>query len=108
MLLINKSSRLSRSLHKPDTYGMLVCQALGAKIDGPETVSFNGLEGLELWPRITWTPLFALTWDDLEVESPALFGIHIIFGVTIRTAVQWHVIDRSVLMLAEQSQRCWR
>lgn len=43
-------------------------QMLGADVAGPDKVAFNGLH-LELWPRITWSPLFALTFDDLRVRS---------------------------------------
>lgn len=40
-------------------------QALGARVDGPRPAQFNGLHGLELWPRVTWSPLFAASWDEL-------------------------------------------
>lgn len=41
--------------------------ALGAHIDEPQTtVEFNEIKGLRLWPRVTWSPLFAVTFDDIE------------------------------------------
>ena len=43
-------------------------QALGISVDGPRTVEFNGLPDLEFWPRVTWDPLFATSWDDLEAK----------------------------------------
>lgn len=50
-------------------------QTLGAQIEEPtEELEFNGIKGLKLWPRITWSPLFALTFDDLasKVNGPGL------------------------------------
>ncbi|KAL4423375.1 hypothetical protein ABPG77_004306 [Micractinium sp. CCAP 211/92] len=51
-------------------------QALGAEVDGPQPAEFSGLSGLQLWPRVTWSPLFAASWDELagKVEAP---GLHI-------------------------------
>lgn len=43
---------------------------LGAEIEGPEPREFNGLQ-VDLWPRVSWSPFFALTFADLEV-SPSL------------------------------------
>ena len=39
---------------------------LGAQIDGPEKSEFNGLD-VDLWPRISWSPSFAICFADLEV-----------------------------------------
>lgn len=39
---------------------------LGAQIDGPEKSEFNGLQ-VDLWPRISWSPSFAICFADLEV-----------------------------------------
>lgn len=42
---------------------------IGVSVDEPcSTVSFNGISGLHLWPRVTWSPLFASTFDDLEAK----------------------------------------
>ncbi|KAL4857633.1 UDP-sugar pyrophosphorylase 1 [Chlorella vulgaris] len=46
-------------------------QMLGATVDGPLPAQFNGLNDLQLWPRVTWTPLFACCWDDLEAKVAA-------------------------------------
>jgi UDP-sugar pyrophosphorylase len=47
-------------------------ELLGAKIDPPRgAVSFNGIHGLQLWPRVVWSPLFALTFDDLQSKVQA-------------------------------------
>ena len=46
-------------------------QLVGADVEGPVDATFNGLD-VELYPRVSWTPLFALTFDDLRVStSPA-------------------------------------
>ncbi|CAL5221642.1 g3868 [Coccomyxa viridis] len=42
-------------------------QMLGAQIDGPEQREFNGLQ-VDLWPRISWTPFFAVSFADLEAK----------------------------------------
>ncbi|PSC70970.1 UDP-sugar pyrophosphorylase 1 [Micractinium conductrix] len=52
-------------------------QALGARVDGPAPApEFNGLKGLELWPRVTWSPLWATCWDDVEAHVTAA-GLHV-------------------------------
>jgi UDP-sugar pyrophosphorylase len=51
-------------------------QQLGARVDGPQAVEFNGLKGLELWPRVTWSPIFACCWDDLRQRVQGS-GVHI-------------------------------
>ena len=51
-------------------------QAQGARVDGPQTVEFNGIKGLHLWPRVAWSPLFATSWDDLE-QKVACSKVHI-------------------------------
>lgn len=57
--------------------GMACCtrtlQMLGATIEGPESRSFNGLD-VQLWPRVSWSPLFALTIADLQVCATHLAG----------------------------------
>ena len=45
-------------------------QLVGADVDGPVDATFNGLD-VELYPRVSWTPLFALTFDDLRVSTAA-------------------------------------
>ena len=53
-------------------------QALGARVEGPQDAAFNGIAGLHLWPRVTWTPLFAASWDDLEARlGPHPERVHI-------------------------------
>ena len=42
-------------------------QQLGATIGAPTPREFNGLH-LDLWPRVSWSPLFALTFNDMEVQ----------------------------------------
>ena len=42
-------------------------QMLGASVEGPEQRELNGLP-VELWPRVSWSPLFALTFADLEAS----------------------------------------
>jgi hypothetical protein len=42
-------------------------QQLGANVAGPTPREFNGLQ-IDLWPRVSWSPLFALTWDDVEAR----------------------------------------
>ena len=39
---------------------------LGADIPSPESVEFNGLQ-VDLWPRIAWSPLWALTFSHIQV-----------------------------------------
>ncbi|BDA43416.1 UDP-sugar pyrophosphorylase [Coccomyxa sp. Obi] len=49
------------------------CAALrmaGASIEGPEQREFNGLT-VDLWPRVSWSPFFALTFADLEAKVDA-------------------------------------
>lgn len=46
-------------------------QALGATVDGPLPATFNGIHNLELWPRVTWSPMFAVSWDELESKVAA-------------------------------------
>ncbi|EIE22423.1 UDP-sugar pyrophosphorylase 1 [Coccomyxa subellipsoidea C-169] len=49
------------------------CAALrmaGARIEGPEPREFNGLS-VDLWPRVSWSPFFALTFSDLEAKIDA-------------------------------------
>lgn len=43
---------------------------LGADVAAPTKAVFNGLH-VDLWPRITWSPLFAITFDDLKVGCAA-------------------------------------
>ena len=45
---------------------------LGVAIDEPTTtVTYNNISGLHLWPRVSWSPLFASTFDDLEAKINA-------------------------------------
>ncbi|CAL8468610.1 g8150 [Coccomyxa elongata] len=49
------------------------CAALrmaGATIEGPEQREFNGLT-VDLWPRVSWSPFFAITFADLEAKVDA-------------------------------------
>ena len=39
---------------------------LGAHVGGPQQATFNGLQ-LDFYPRVTWSPFFALTVDDVKV-----------------------------------------
>ncbi len=49
---------------------------LGAQIDGPEQREFNGLQ-VDLWPRISWSPFFAVSFADLEVPALPRFACHL-------------------------------
>lgn len=40
-------------------------QILGAEVDGPSSRDFNGLT-VDLWPRVSWSPHFAVTFADLK------------------------------------------
>ena len=42
-------------------------QQLGADVAGPTQREFNGLT-VDLWPRVSWSPLFALTFDEVEAR----------------------------------------
>lgn len=47
-------------------------ETVGAKVDSPkDDVTFNGIAHLRLWPRVVWSPLFAITFDDLEARVEA-------------------------------------
>ncbi len=41
---------------------------LGVHVEGPQQATFNGLH-LDLYPRVTWSPSFAMTVDDLKVHT---------------------------------------
>ncbi len=41
---------------------------LGVHVEGPRQATFNGLH-LDLYPRVTWCPSFAMTVDDLKVHT---------------------------------------
>lgn len=41
---------------------------LGVHVEGPQQATFNGLH-LDLYPRVTWSPAFAMTVDDLKVHT---------------------------------------
>jgi hypothetical protein len=43
---------------------------LGAHVEGPKQCEFNGLK-VDLWPRVSWSPSFAITFADLEVQDHA-------------------------------------
>ena len=52
----------------------MVCralQSLGATIDGPIRQEFNELS-VDVWPRVSWSPSFALTFSDLKVNFQKL------------------------------------
>ncbi len=42
-------------------------QQLGADVAGPTQREFNGLT-VDLWPRVSWSPLFALTFEEVEAR----------------------------------------
>lgn len=48
---------------------MQMLRMLGASVADPQPVEFLGIKGLELWPRVAWSPLFALTFDDLQARA---------------------------------------
>lgn len=51
---------------------------LGATLDvSDRRESYNNIENLTLWPRVSWSPLFALTFDDLQVRSRGFSGTRI-------------------------------
>ncbi len=41
---------------------------LGVHVEGPQQATFNGLH-LDLYPRVTWSPSFAMTVEDLKVHT---------------------------------------
>ena len=41
---------------------------LGADVMGPEQRDFNGLR-VDLWPRLSWSPRWALTFADIQVHG---------------------------------------
>ena len=41
---------------------------LGVHVGGPRQATFNGLQ-LDLYPRVTWSPSFAMTVNDLKVHT---------------------------------------
>jgi len=43
-------------------------QMLGVHVGGPRQATFNGLH-LDFYPRVTWSPSFAMTVDDLKVQT---------------------------------------
>ena len=65
----SSTSRRAHSMpHQADTWH--VCRALqdlGANIEGPETRTFNELS-VEVWPRVSWSPKFAVTYADLKAS----------------------------------------
>ena len=64
-------------------------QMLGAQIGGPEQREFNGLQ-VELWPRVSWSPSFALTFADLEVSNHAILSAIILCR-------SWHLSAASLV-----------
>lgn len=51
-------------------------QMLGVDVGAPQQATFNGLH-LDLYPRVTWSPSFAMTVDDLKVHTHwALLRLH--------------------------------
>ncbi|DBA78953.1 TPA: hypothetical protein ACH3X1_008826 [Trebouxia sp. C0004] len=51
-------------------------QMLGVHVGGPQQATFNGLH-LDLYPRVTWSPSFAMTVDDLKGRFPCPDQVHI-------------------------------
>lgn len=42
-------------------------RSIGCTVEvSEETVSYNNIDSLTLWPRVAWSPLFVLTFKDLE------------------------------------------
>ena len=63
-----------------DTYrtNCEMMRMIGVSVDSPKRpVTYNGISDLYLWPRVVWSPLFALTFDDLEEKLPGRKQIHI-------------------------------
>jgi len=63
-----------------DTYrtNCELMRMVGVRVDPPKsTVTYNGISNLHLWPRVVWSPLFALTFDDLEEKMSGRHQIHI-------------------------------
>ncbi|KAI8109878.1 hypothetical protein M9434_001157 [Picochlorum sp. BPE23] len=54
-----------------------ILSMIGCTVDTPEkTVSYNDIDNLTLWPRISWSPLFALTIQDVQ-DNIHGEGVHI-------------------------------
>lgn len=51
-------------------------QMLGVHVGGPRQATFNGLQ-LDLYPRVTWSPSFAMTVNDLKDRFPCPDQVHI-------------------------------
>ncbi|KAL3138028.1 hypothetical protein ABBQ38_005262 [Trebouxia sp. C0009 RCD-2024] len=51
-------------------------QMLGAQVDGPQQATFNDLH-LDFYPRVVWSPFFAITTDDLKAKFPSPARIHL-------------------------------
>eukprot|EP00887_Chlorella_sp_A99_P004285 scaffold15.g4285.t1 len=43
-------------------------EIVGARVGAPRPAEFNGIRGLQLWPRVAWSPLWAACFDDLEAK----------------------------------------
>lgn len=74
---------------------------LGADIMGPEKAEFNGLQ-VDLWPRLSWSPQWAMTFADLQVPAAGvLWGIelplHTITCCTQSAAVPLYPLPRCLL-----------
>ena len=66
-------------------------QMLGAQIDGPEQREFNGLQ-VDLWPRISWSPSFAISFADLKVQPSPVLPLHYCLGVYLSDSLFLPVI----------------
>lgn len=69
LLLLQLASRVE-SLASRDLpcRRLQMLRMLGAAVADPTPVEFNGIAGLELWPRVSLSPLFAATFDELEAK----------------------------------------
>lgn len=61
---------------------------LGVDVGEPAHVSFNGLQGLELWPRLVWTPRWAMGFAQLKARSLGGGGRHAQGGRCVRACVR--------------------
>jgi len=65
---------------------------MGAQVDGPEQREFNALQ-VDLWPRVSWSPSFAMTFADLEVSAQHCF-VQICLGArSIFMAAAWQDVS---------------
>jgi UDP-sugar pyrophosphorylase len=49
-------------------------KTIGVEVASPSPApEFNGLKGLEMWPRVCWSPLWAVTFQDLKDKIPPTY-----------------------------------